>query len=162
VFKTLWISIIFIACGAIASSFATTDQSIQPNELIGVWTTSDNGPNHLMEPDKITKNCQSFKMVIHADLRVEAITQGNDGGYMFWAVAETPCSLKDNMLACAMTVYTERRVISVNKPVAWSLSRIRDGVYDSTTMIGNDVTDTMYRCDQKIQDTSLITSRTKI
>ena len=161
-FKRLWISITFIVCGVIANSIASASQSIRPNELIGVWTTSDNGPNHAMEPAKITENCQSFKMVIHADLRVEAITQGADGGYMFWAVAETPCSLKENVLACAMNVYTEKRAIYVNKPVAWSFSRVRDGVYDSTTKIGNNATDTMYRCDQKIHDTSLLTPRTKI
>lgn len=155
------VSFIFIACGAIINSMANADQSIRPNELIGVWTTSDNGINHEMEPDMIMKNCAGFKFIIHADLRVEAITLGSSGGYMFWAVADKPCLFKNETLACKMNVYTSKRIISENKPVAWSLSKIRDDVYDSKTLLGSNASDTMYRCPETIQETSLIKARNK-
>ncbi|MGB2492603.1 MAG: hypothetical protein ACPID7_06430 [Candidatus Puniceispirillum sp.] len=114
-----------------------------------------------MSSGDILKNCAGFKFIIHSDMRVEAITLGSSGGYMFWAVAETPCLFKNETLACKMNVYTSKRVISENKPVAWSLSKIRDGVYDSTTLIGSNSSDTMYRCPETIQETSLIKARNK-
>jgi len=144
------------------SSLAYADQRITVHDLIGVWTTSDEGTNHAMTAEQVRSNCQSFKMIIHADLRVEAITLGDDGGYMFWAVAETPCMLADNVLACRMNVYTEKRTLSENKPVAWSLKPAGNGLFDSKTLIGNDAEDTMYRCAVTVQETSLITSKKQI
>ena len=144
------------------SSPAFADQRITVHDLIGVWTTSDQGTNHAMTADQVRSNCQSFKMIIHADLRVEAITLGDSGGFLFWAVAETPCKLADNILACRMNVYTEKRTLSENKPVAWSLKAAGNGLFDSKTLIGSDAEDTMYRCADTVQETSLITSKKQI
>lgn len=141
------------------SNLACADQRITVHDLIGVWTTSDQGTNHAMTADQVRINCQSFKMIIHADLRVEAITLGDSGGFMFWAVAETPCMLANNILACRMNVYTEKRTLSENKPVAWSLKAAGNGLFDSKTLIGSDAEDTMYRCADTVQETSLITSK---
>jgi hypothetical protein len=112
-----------------------------------------------MTADQVRSNCQSFKMIIHADLRVEALTLGDSGGFMFWAVAETPCMLADNILACRMNVYTEKRTLYENKQVAWSLKAAGNGLFDSKTLVGSDAEDTMYRCADTVQETSLITSK---
>ena len=115
-----------------------------------------------MTAEQVRRNCQSFKMIIHADLRLEAITYGDDGGFMFWAVAETPCMLKDNIIACKVNVHTKKRMLSKNKPVAWSLKAVGNGLFDSKTLINSDAEDTMYRCDDTVQEASLITSKKQI
>jgi len=145
-----------------ASSLVCADEHITAHDLIGVWTASDEGTNHFMTAEQVRSNCQSFKMIIHADLRVEAITFGDDGGFMFWAVAKTPCMLTDNILACKVDVHTIKRTLSKNKPVAWSLKAVGNGLFDSKTLISSDAEDTMYRCDDTIQEASLITSKKQI
>jgi len=70
--------------------------------------------------------------------------------------------LADNVLACRMNVYTEKRTLSENKPVAWSLKPAGNGLFDSKTLIGSDAEDTMYRCAVTVQETSLITSKKQI
>ena len=96
------------------SSLVCAAERITVHDLIGVWTASDEGTNHFMTAEQVRRNCQSFKMIIHADLRLEAITYGDDGGFMFWAVAETPCMLKDNIIACKVNVHTKKRMLSKN------------------------------------------------
>ena len=152
---------LLIIVSTLLAPAVNASEKVWPSDLIGVWTSSNDGPDHHMSSGDILKNCAGFKFIIHSDMRVEAITLGSSGGYMFWAVAETPCLFKNETLACKMNVYTSKRVISENKPVAWSLSKIRDGVYDSTTLIGSNSSDTMYRCPETIQETSLIKARNK-
>ncbi|MBR87334.1 MAG: hypothetical protein CMK38_00145 [Porticoccaceae bacterium] len=144
------------------SSLVCAAERITVHDLIGVWTASDEGTNHFMTAEQVRRNCQSFKMIIHADLRLEAITYGDDGGFMFWAVAETPCMLKDNIIACKVNVHTKKRMLSKNKPVAWSLKAVGNGLFDSKTLINSDAEDTMYRCDDTVQEASLITSKKQI
>lgn len=144
------------------SSRACADQRITIHDLVGVWTTSDQGTNHALTADRVRSNCQSFKMIIHADLKVETITLGDVGGFMFWAVAETPCMLADNILACRMNVYTEKRTLSKNKSIAWLLKAAGNSSFNSKTLVGSDAEYTMYRCADNVQETSLIKSKKQV
>ena len=39
---------------------------LNPSDLIGIWTTSDNGIQHDYNKAKIEQNCNEFVIIIHA------------------------------------------------------------------------------------------------
>lgn len=127
---------------------------LNPSDLIGIWTTSDNGIQHDYNKAKIEQNCNEFVIIIHADLRVESIAFAKDGKFVLWSVSDEKCSFRESTLSCNMTTRSRKRIVSISNPVSWKLEKVNQTTMDSWTLNGRQISDTMFRCSRKIIDTS--------
>ena len=127
---------------------------LNPSDLIGIWTTSDNGIQHDYNKAKIEQNCDEFVIIIHADLRVESMAFAKDGRFVLWFVSDEKGSFRESTLSCKMTTRSRKRIVSMSNPVSWKLEKVNENTMDSWTINGRQVSDTMFRCSRKIIDTS--------
>lgn len=130
-------------------------ETLPLSQIIGVWTTSDDGIDHGYSPDRVASGCQAFKFIIHPDLKVESVLFDASGWVLAQAVSDEPCLYRDNALACTMTTRSKNRVLSQSTPVAWHFEAVDAIKMDSRIIYGRGSDDTMYRCTDTIEEASI-------
>ena len=128
-------------------------QTLQNRDLIGVWTISDHGIDHSYNAEKILQNCNRMKIIIHADLSLEAIAYSH-GKFVYWALSDKPCVNKQGVLACIVSTISADTTLIRSQPLAWALYPVSKQMMDSRNMFGVDSADTLYRCADSLHEAS--------
>ena len=80
-------------------------ESIPYEDLVGVWTLSQGGPNHNLTKAQVSELCGTVLSIIHPNRNMDNHIRFTQDGKLMMSMdvlSKNPCTYTDNQLSCEM------------------------------------------------------------
>ncbi len=139
-------------------SLADAAETIPYENLVGVWTMSQDWVNHDLSKAQVSELCGMGLLIHHPDQKTSIYIRIKQNGKLMMSLdvlSKNPCTYADNQLTCEMELTAFGKSQGV-QPGITHFQKVRDRVYDLTVLKPDgktvDKVQTMYPCSMTIPE----------